>query len=384
MLIFLDGANYDDILALIFFLKSGIKIDTIVITANGWGHAGPSYSIITNIVAWFGRNIPVIVGSLYSLFDYKCNWEVKGFIQGKTFGRSIPEQFLAEIDILYSLSKYIPQYDNGVFKYDENFMEKIKDIVDGLNEVYIFSMGGMTDVAKTLKYMKNTNQIYKLRSLYQLGGYHPDEEDNSLEVIDRSFNAEFNVYLDPHAAQISSDIAGKKMHWILASTVQEVQMNIKDLYDVAIRSKSYSSEFVYLLSQMRLEGTNNPDEQEEGLLIMWDAIAAIVYIYKDLIKEENMIKVKINNDVDMCISKDYHCCDSNTIYKYNFGYNLGEIENDCHGQCNNFITSIDIEKTRLMFLNLLGSHKNDALCQLMRPIGCYEYENIELIPPSNN
>lgn len=376
MLLFTDGSNYDDIFSLILLLKSGIKIDAIIITANGWSHSSASLVVITYIVKWFGRDIPIIVGSLYALKDYEQNYEVKGYTQGKMFGRTIPEKNLFDVSMLYSYISWLPPYKIEQKVYKDDYMDQLMKIVDNMSEIDILSLGALTDVALLIRRLERDDRLYKIKRVLHLGGGIIGKGGGSVHTIDRSCRAAYNNYLDPDAAAECLKKLGKRMHWLTTDASASVQFTLKELKTIVETSTTPENIFLYLLSKVRItEGTDVPLDQLEDNLVIWDAITVIIFLYPEYGKHVHE-RLCSNKRSSVHVYED--CRETEVVYRYD--NRLAEMHyNDC-GYCTTVIYEINEVETRKKFYELFGSQKITAICNLRKPMGCYETEEVTQIP----
>ena len=376
MIVFTDGANFDDTIALITLLKTGTPINLIVITANGWSESAPAYTIFSYITRWFNRDIPIIVGSLHAWKDKKKNREKGEFIQGKMFGRAVPAQFLFELGIAYSYISWLPTTILEDKFHHADFMDKIMEHIDKLDYFDVLSLGALTDVAGMVCELDKNNELCKIRKVFHVGG--GVNIQGTVFTIDRSEHASYNVYLDPDAAQYCLSKIGEKMHWITPQASGSVQFSLKELEKVVNDSTTPEGIWAYIYVRERLLGSVDiPVGQVPDQLIVWDVIAAIITLNPHFIKTTKKQKVSIVTSSNVCIKED---CDY-TYVTYKYDNELGEMHCDRCGHLTNVITELNVREIREKFYEILGSQEHTATCNLQKPKSCYKGEEITSIPP---
>src|SRR5690606_18959357 len=116
------------------------------------------------------------------------------------FKRTIPQENLFDTSFLYSYVNWLPPTIIEQKAYEFDYMEKIMNIINGLDEFNILSLGALTDIAKVVENLKLNNQLDKINKIYHLGGNL--DVPGSVTSIDRSLCASYNNYLDPDAVRI--------------------------------------------------------------------------------------------------------------------------------------------------------------------------------------
>lgn len=375
MLLFADLPNFDDVFSLIILLKSGIKIDAIIITGNGWNEASPGLTITTYITKWFGRDIPIIAGSLYSLKDYKENYEEKGYPQGLMFGRTIPRENLFDTSFAYSYISWLPPVEIEQKVYNKDFMNDLMKIVDGMESIEILSLGALTDVALLINELEKKDELDKIETIFHLGGNL--NKWGGIFSVDRSHYAAYNNYLDPDASKRVLKKLGKKVYWITAEASESIQFAYTELRDLIANNPTPESLWIYNLIRARVtEGTDVPENQIPDSLLIWDIIAVVLFLNRDLmtgIKKKCMQSV---TDSSVCV-KESKCL---TSIKYCYNNELAEMYEDKEcGYKTNMVYGINIKRVKEIFYKLLVQEENGALCNLMKPLGCYKFQEVTSI-----
>lgn len=370
-----DGQNFDDIYSLIYLLKSGVNLSLIIITGNGWADPGVSLSTYTLILKWFGRgDIPVIAGSLYSLKDYKENYEIDYKTQGQMFKRTIPEENLFDTSFLYSYLSWLPPSTVDQKAYENNYMEKIMNHINEFDKFTVLSLGALTDIAKIIKELKIKNELDKIEKIIHLGGNL--DTRGSVTSIDRSFCASYNNYLDPDAVNIVLENVGERTYWISAKASGSIQFSYHDVRKIVEEFPTPEGIWLYLLTRARAtHGTDIPENQIPDSLFIWDIIAVLILIYPEFITSVKRTKIKSNIESSVCVNR----YDDRTDVIYSYNNTLANF-NECEdGNITNIIEEVDKEGIETSFYYFLAKQANNALCDLQEPLGCYQGKVIKTL-----
>lgn len=381
MILFCDGANYDDVGALLFLLKLGIEIDFIVITPNGWSNAAPSLQIFTYITRWFGKDIPIIIGSFYALKDYDENKEIPdSFPQGKMFGRTIPDPFLFELGTSYSYISWLPPAELGDIIDYPNYMKRIMKLTENLDNIIILSTGALTDLALFTRELEKKGELRKIKHIYHIGG--GVDIQGIILGVDRSHHSSYNNYLDPDAAQECLRRVGKCMYWISPTASASVQFSLREMEAVINENPTPDNIWFYLTARYRLLlSLDVPGSQLPDRLVIWDVIGVI--IMNDLSLITDMRRQVLNTYTASSVTVHRNKCRRpSTCVTYAYDNQLAEMYIDnLNGYPTNVIYGINVEETTKMFYDILRSNEHVPICPLKRPLGCYEYEEVTEIPP---
>ena len=329
MLLFTDGSNHDDVLALICILQSGIPVEAIIITANGWGHMGSSYVIYNNIVRSFGRHeIVIIMGALYAHRDYLENFE--GDISeptGRMFGRTIREQALVEVDIMAGMLPELRQYPLPDPRYDDNYMDKIIDIVRNMDNILILSLGSMTDIMRTVMWMKDNDRLDTIDKIWQMGGGYLGI--GTLNGYTRSQGANYNMYLDPDAAQYCLETIPEKIIWVEGSATSAPTYGPGDVQPVNHATR-LTHQYLNYLNQNTYGGI--PTDQQ-GRFMAWDLNTFLIMMNPEAIVSQITDRVVFNTDSEVIIDR----TDDDTSVTYRYSNELATLSPSPTGSKSTFI-----------------------------------------------
>lgn len=327
MLIYTDGSNHDDTLAIIAALHSNIPIEAIIITANGWGHMGPSLMTFNNLTHALGRpDIPIIMGALYAQKDYEENHE-GSTPTGKMFGRAIPDKALIEIDILHGMAPELRQYPIKNPVYNDNYMEEIIDVLMKTPKITILSLGAMTDVKLSVEWLIENGRRGDIEAVWQMSAGYQRYDDNTgtMQLIDRSHQSDFNIYLDPDAAADCLRMIPEKMIWVEGGATSRPFFTPQILDPITPSTPlaaRISREMIHRI-QLNTAGGVPVDENTGGISV-WDLVTLIIMFYPDTIAQEFVVPVTINTDSSVNVDR----TDTHTTVSYRYNNELAVMKHD--------------------------------------------------------
>lgn len=328
MLIYTDGSNHDDTLTIIAALHSNVPIEAIVITANGWGHMGPSLQIFNNLTHAFGRpEIPIIMGSLYAHKDYLENHEGGDSPTGRMFARAISEKALLEIDILHGMAPELTQYPISNPVYNEDYMEEIIEVLKKTKDITILSIGAMTDVKYTVEWLINNGRRDDIKAVWQMSaGYDKyQNKTGKMSLVDRSHHSDFNIYLDPDAAADCLRLIPDKMIWVEGTATSRPYFTPEILEPITARTPlaaRLSRDMIEKIQENTLTGV--PVDERSGGISVWDLATFIIMFYPETIAEEVVVPVTINTDSSVTVDK----TDDHTTVCYRYNNDLATMQLD--------------------------------------------------------
>lgn len=187
--------GWDDVVAILLLMKNpNIRICGITVTGCGETHLDDGVAIAQGLLALANIQAPVCCGAdIPSMYNHK-----------------FPDSFREMMDDVCGLRKNLPAplqpVDSRIawdFIRDELEREEY--------QISILSLGGLTNIAKVLE-MNPTPQLSNIERIYIMGGaIHVDGNVAALNNSKQEWNqgpeyasnyyAEWNIYLDPPAAQ---------------------------------------------------------------------------------------------------------------------------------------------------------------------------------------
>ena len=364
MLIFTDGCHVDNFWALIYALKSRKKIDAVVVTPNGWSNGAQSLITFLSIIKWFGRNIPVIIGALYSLEDFEENFEVEPFIQGRMFGEIIPQEEIFDNTILYSYVSWIPVVDVPQRAYQDTYMDKIMEIVDSLDEIHILSLGSLTDVALLVNKLECKGELDKIQRIMHLGG--GNGKCGNITTIDRSIYASVNDYIDPRAADIILKKLGDKTIWIPDCLASSTTFEYKKIRQIVIDNPTPESILLCKICDEIVKKDNCE------FLALPCTVALLAFLDNRSILGCKRKCVSINTNASVV----HEFFKEETVVTYTYDNHLAEMsESEC-GKETKIVCRLDTENIEKNFYDMLSQNVNGPSTFLKRPLGMYKFEDV--------
>ncbi|CAG8494453.1 15625_t:CDS:2, partial [Cetraspora pellucida] len=194
----------DDFLAVLYALKSKeLDVRGITCQGDGWSHAASAQNIVDIVDDIYpGKNLPVILGADYSLYELDKNTVT----QGCTHQKSVPEGAggKRDTDLLYGINRQL-RLSKRLW-YDAikgfNITRDLADLIDSTiqqtaKKPTIILTGPATNIAIFLRTLPSYSA--KIDKVFWMGG-SLNVPGNLLSVPDNT-RAESNVYLDCTAAQ---------------------------------------------------------------------------------------------------------------------------------------------------------------------------------------
>ncbi|CAG8498940.1 571_t:CDS:2 [Ambispora gerdemannii] len=201
-----DG-DFDDFLAVLYALKSKeIDVRGVTYQGDGWSHAASAQNLVDIIDDIYpGKNIPVILGADYSLYETDRHPNALG-TPGCTHQKSVPEgaNGKRDTDLLFGLNRKL-RLSKRIW-YDAikgfNITRDFAGLIDSTikqtgKKPTILAGGPATNLAILLRafpnYTTKIDQVFWMAGALDIAG--------NLFSVPNNTRAEFNVYLDCVAAQ---------------------------------------------------------------------------------------------------------------------------------------------------------------------------------------
>ncbi|CAG8687248.1 7477_t:CDS:2, partial [Dentiscutata heterogama] len=255
VIIDVDGGN-DDFLAILYVLKSK-ELDVRGITYNGDGfsHAASAQNIIDIVDDNYpGKNLPVILGADYNLYETDKNPDALG-TPGCTYQKTVPEGANGKRnqDLLYGLNRQL-RLSKRIW-YDAikgfNITKDLAYLIDSTIEETgkkptIIMTGPATNIATFLRAFPTYTA--KIDKVFWMGGAL--NVPGNVFSVPNDTRAEFNVYLDCVAAQ---ELLASNLDITLVPLDLIIQTPLNPaFFDKLSKLKSFYGMFVYnLLSIIR-------------------------------------------------------------------------------------------------------------------------------------
>ncbi|CAH1764684.1 20005_t:CDS:2 [Entrophospora sp. SA101] len=267
-----DG-DTDDFFAILYALKSKeLDVRGITYQGGGWSHAASAQNIVDIIDDIYpGRNIPVILGADYALYESDRNPDTFGS-PGCTYQKSVPEIGRRNTDLLHGLNRKL-RLSRRIW-YDAvkgfNITQDLADLIDSTikqtgKKPIIVATGPVTNIAMLLRAFPTYTT--KIEEIVWMGGAL--YVTGNVFSVPNNTHAEFNVFLDCIAAQelLASDL---KITLVPLDFTNKVPLNTA-LFDKLSNLTSFYGKFTYeLLSIIRSTWLGGDPKFFNGYFL-WDA-----------------------------------------------------------------------------------------------------------------
>ncbi len=239
----------DDWMAILYLLRRpDVTIKAITVTGTGLAHCEPGVRHALGLVALAGeKDIPVACGRETPL-------------QGN---HAFPAAWRDEVDRLYGLE--LPGGSNPAA--GQQAVELLTDVIEAsAGEVAVLTLGPLTNVAEALE--GNPGLVGKLGMVYTMGGAVevPGNVGASDVGIDNPV-AEWNFYIDPHAASQVFQ-SGVPITLVPLDATNQVPITPGFYQRLRAAHDSPAAAFLYDLLTLR------QDFIQSGTFYFWDPLAA--------------------------------------------------------------------------------------------------------------
>jgi pyrimidine-specific ribonucleoside hydrolase len=253
----------DDVLAMIYLMQQpDIRVKAITIEGDGAAHCRPAFKNTQYVLSLLNKkNIPIACGRTIPLN--------KG-------AHKLPDDILHDSDTLAGIS--LPKI-NQKFPHITAKDLLIKTLKQANHPVNILAIGPLTNLAEVFD--ADPSLIKKISMIYMMGGA-VKTPGNIHEVDPRSANvtAEWNIYLDPYAADkvFRSGVAIMMIPLDVTNKAELTQQFEKLLN----QSHSKIADFVYQLvlhNRLALQGAK---------WYFWDPMASVIATHEEIATIEKL------------------------------------------------------------------------------------------------
>ena len=240
----------DDWLAILYLLgRPDVDVKAITVTGAGEAHCDAGTRNALNLVALAGRfEIPVACGR-------------KSPLEGD---HAFPSEWRESVDSLFDLT--LPENDRAVS--GESAVEILTRIIQNSpRKVYLVTLGPLTNVAEALE--TEPTLVMNLEMITVMGG--AVEVPGNIGITSGIENsvAEWNIYVDPHAAAVVFS-SGAPITLVPLDATNDTPLTM-DFYRRLEEDRTTSvAEFVYRVLQAQ-EGAIR-----SGQYYFWDPLAAMI------------------------------------------------------------------------------------------------------------
>ncbi|KTD64849.1 nucleoside hydrolase [Legionella spiritensis] len=242
----------DDIVAILYVLqRPDIVVKAVTIAADGNAHCRPALANTLGLLQKMGQaNIPVACG------------QEKPLIASHRF----PDFVLEESDTLAHTAQLLPEVR---VKSRHNAVDlMIHTLRNSPEPVTILAIGPLTNLAQVLQ--KDPEIKKKIRIIYIMGGAI-DVPGNIPEVAPDIHNeaAEWNFYLDPHAARM---VLSRNIPVVLISldTTNQIPVDMAFYHAIKAMRPAPGTDYVFALLH------NGMSMIRDNSWFFWDPLAAVI------------------------------------------------------------------------------------------------------------
>ncbi|RIA90067.1 Inosine/uridine-preferring nucleoside hydrolase domain-containing protein [Glomus cerebriforme] len=272
-----DG-DTDDFLAILYALKSReLDVRGVTYQGDGWSHAASAQNIVDIIDDIYpGKNLPVILGANYDLFESDRNPKTLGS-PGCFYQKSVSENARRDTDLLYGLNRQLRLskriwYDALVgFNITKNFADLIDSTIKQTGKKpTIIATGPVTNIATFLRAFPTYTK--RIEKIVWMGG--AIDVPGNLFTVPNNTRAEFNVYLDCVAAQelLASDL---NILLVPLDFTNKTPLN-PGFFDKLSKLTSFYGKFTYKLLSTARAASFGSDSAFYNAYFLWDPKAVAV------------------------------------------------------------------------------------------------------------
>ena len=243
----------DDAIAILYLLKQPeIEIKAITIVGNGSAHCQPALSNTFGILKMIHKTqIPIACGQAYPL-------------QGN---HHFPQWIIQETDSLAGAATLLPKTKSPSISQSAVDL-LIKSLEQSDESITIVAIGPLTNIAQALQKKPSIKQ--HIRAIYIMGGaLNVPGNIQQVEPTIPNKTAEWNIYIDPKAAQI---VFNQKIPIILIplDLTNQHPIDLNFYNALKINHRTPAASFIFTLLQKNLSMIKNKE------WYFWDPLAAVI------------------------------------------------------------------------------------------------------------
>ncbi|MFK5855157.1 MAG: nucleoside hydrolase [Bacteroidota bacterium] len=243
-------ADVDDAMAILYLLQHPeISVDGITISGTGMSHPIPATKNILGLIELAGNpNIPVATGDTVAINS------------NNTLLR--PAEWLTMANTMMDIE--LPLNPNPV--NDKGAVDFLIDFIANTDEpVRFVALGPLTNLGCVL--MQSPNLAAKISSIYIMGGAVNVSGNLDEGGIDNNPYAEWNIFLDPHAADIVFN-SGIDITLVPLDATNNAPITTEFLNLISNNHNTPEANFVFEIISKLLNGTDK--------VCFWDPLAAAI------------------------------------------------------------------------------------------------------------
>ncbi len=250
-----NDAGIDDVIALFYLLKrEDILVKAITIAADGNADCKPALKNIHGILQLTQKTpIPVACGSAKPL---------RG-------NHRFPRMVLEESNTLAGAARFLPQSNVKQSLHAVNLL--LKTLREAPHPITVLATGPLTNLAELI--LKHPEIKSKIREIYLMGGaVHVAGNINEVDPSLQNALAEWNIYIDPFAADVIFR-SGIPITLVPLDVTNKIPINM-----AFYRQVTSSEKFIYELFHL------NEKTIRDHRWYFWDPLAAVIAADKSIAK----------------------------------------------------------------------------------------------------
>lgn len=264
-----DMAHEDMHASLFLMAHPNVDLKAITVSGTGEAHCQPGVANALGLVALSGQGgLPVACGRETPLAG----------------NHAFPEEWRQSADNAYGVR--IP---TGGQEYPSSAPDLIADIIQKSDEpISIVATGPLTNIAEAIQ--KVPGIVSKIKMIYIMGGAINVRGNVGSESLDiQNEVAEWNIYIDPRAANIVFD-SGIPLTLVPLDATRDVPVTRKFHQVLGDHSTTPSAKFVYDVIAANL------DFVDSGGFQFWDSLTAAIFTDESLASFEEMQLVVVEDE----------------------------------------------------------------------------------------
>ncbi len=241
----------DDWMAILYLLmQPDVDVRAITVTGAGEAHCEPGVRNALDLTALAGRpEIPVTCGGETPL-------------QGS---QTFPKEWRDNVDNLFGLR--LPKNPNG--PAEEKVLNLLSQAIhEAAGELSIVALGPLTNLGQFFE--AKPEMAAQIADIFIMGGAVNVPGNVSISADINNDKAEWNIFVDPRAAQLVLD-SGAPITLIPLDATNQVPATINYLNRLNKNRETPSAEFVYRVLATR------EDDLRAGYYYFWDPLAAVAF-----------------------------------------------------------------------------------------------------------
>jgi len=243
-------ANVDDAMAIAYLLQCpDISIDGITIAGTGMSYPNPAKKHILGLIELANKpDIPVAVGDTIAINS------------NNTLLR--PVKWLTMTSNFMGIN--LPLNPNSVV--EKSAVEFLIDFLDSTDKpIRLITLGPLTNIGQVL--LQDPNLSSKIETIYIMGGAVNISGNLNEGGIENNHYAEWNIFLDPHAADIVFR-SGINITLVPLDVTVKAPITTEFLNRISNNHNTPEANFVYEMISKLLNSSDN--------VCFWDPLAAAI------------------------------------------------------------------------------------------------------------